>query len=113
MEEFYIGQIFEEKYPTEAADFCNNSQNGENPCNIEEIDSKSDGTRRFKIVPNDPPDPKEKALLRIYELQSYLDSTDWYVPRSMETGEPIPEEVKKKRAEAREEISRLREKYNL
>ena len=112
-QQFHIGQIFEGLYPPEAADFCNNSQNGDNPCYIKEIGSKADGTRRFKIVSNDPPDPKEEALSRIRELQSYLDSTDWYVPRSMETGEPIPEEVKTRRAKAREEISRLREKYNL
>lgn len=106
---FYIGQIFEGTYPPEAADFCNTSQGTDNPCYIKEIESKSDGTRMFKIVPNDPPDPKEEVMSKIDELQSYLSSTDWYVPRSMETGEPIPEEVRKKRAEAREEISRLRE----
>lgn len=67
----------------------------------------------FKIVPNDPPDPKEDAMSRISDLQSYLSSTDWYAPRSMETGEPIPEEVRKKRAEAREEINKLRAQYKL
>ena len=112
-QQFHIGQIFEGIYPPEAADFCNNSQGTDNPCYIKEIEPKADGTRCFRIVPNDPPDPKEEALSRIHELQSYLDSTDWYVPRSMETGEPIPEEVKTRRAKAREEISRLREKYNL
>ena len=110
---FHIGQIFEGLYPPEAADFCNNSQGTDNPCYIKEIKPAEDGQRRFQIVPNDPPDPKEETLSKIREFQAYLDSTDWYVPRSMETGEPIPEEVKRKRAEAREEISRLREKYNL
>ena len=110
---FYISQIFEGIYPPEAADFCNNSQGTDNPCYIKEIEPKADGTRMFKIVPNDPPDPKEEANNKIAELQSYLSSTDWYVPRSMETGEPIPEEVKTKRAEAREEISRLRKEYNI
>lgn len=109
---FHIGQIFEEMYPPEAADFCNSSQSGDNPCYVKEIEPMN-GKRMFKIVPNDPPDPKEDAMSKINELQSYLDSTDWYVPRSMETGEPVPEEVRKKRAEAREEISRLRKEYNL
>jgi len=112
-QQFYIGQIFVGIYPPEAAEFCNDSQGTESACYIKGIESAEDGQRRFQIVPNDPPDPKEEALSRIRELQSYLDSTDWYVPRSMETGEPIPEEVKKKRAEAREEISRLREKHNI
>lgn len=113
MSEFHIGQIFESLYPTEAADFCNNSQGTDNPCYIKEIEPKSDGTRMFKIVPNDPPDPREEANNKIAEFQYYLASTDWYVSRNMETGKPIPEEVKKKRAEAREEISRLRKEYNI
>lgn len=35
------------------------------------------------------------------EARAYLASTDWYVVRFSETGEPIPEDVKQKRAEAR------------
>ena len=35
------------------------------------------------------------------EAQAYLLSTDWYVVRFAETGVAIPDEVKKKRAEAR------------
>ena len=109
MSDFFIGQIFEGIYPPEAADFCNNSQGFENPCYIKEIEPKSDGTRMFKIVPNDPPDPKEEAMSKINGLQSYLSSTDWYVSRSMETGTPIPADVKVKRMAAREKISQLRE----
>lgn len=36
------------------------------------------------------------------EAISYLKSTDWYVIRKVEIGEEIPDEVKTKRAEARE-----------
>lgn len=46
---------------------------------------------------------------RIAELQSYLDSTDWYVVRQTETEAVIPEEVRELRKQAREEISSLRE----
>ena len=45
---------------------------------------------------------------KIAELQQYLDDTDWYAVRFAETGIEIPEEVKQKRQEAREEISNLR-----
>lgn len=105
---FYIGQIFENKYPPEAADFCNKSQTGDNPCYIKDIDSLN-GINRFKIVPNDPPSEKEIKQQEIQKYQSYLNETDWYVYRAMDTGEPVPVEVKQKRQEAREEISRLRE----
>lgn len=45
---------------------------------------------------------------RIAELEKYLADTDWYAVRYAETGVEIPEEVKTKRQEAREEISQLR-----
>jgi len=61
----------------------------------------------------DPPEPteEEKARWKIEELESYLTSTDWYAIRYADTGEEIPAEIKTKRQEAREEISRLREEY--
>jgi len=39
------------------------------------------------------------------EAQAYLDSTDWMVTRMYETGKPIPENVKRSRAEARKTLS--------
>lgn len=51
----------------------------------------------------------EKArLAKIEELEAYLAETDWYVIRFADTGEAIPEEIKTKRRDARDEISRLR-----
>ncbi|HCH1859601.1 TPA: hypothetical protein NKR10_004539 [Vibrio parahaemolyticus] len=35
------------------------------------------------------------------DYRRYLLETDWYVIREQETAEPIPEEIKKNRAEAR------------
>ena len=60
----------------------------------------------------DPPEPseKEKAEQTINELENYLRDTDWYALRFADTEEPIPADIKTKRQEAREEISRLREK---
>ena len=108
MESFYIGQIFEEMYPPEAADFCNQSQGTDNPCYIKEIEQMN-GKRMFKIVPNDSPSEEELKQEEITKLQAYLSETDWYVYRAMDTGEPMPAEVKQKRQEARDVISRLRE----
>lgn len=113
MNKYTIGQIFYDgNCPDDLAVFCNNSQGSENACYLKEIEPL-DGKRRFQIVPNDPIPKEEIARQRIMELQQYLNETDWYVSRFTETGEPIPEEAKKKRVEARQEISELREKYNL
>lgn len=108
MSEFYIGQIIEGLYPPEAADFCNNSQGTDNPCYIKEIEPMN-GKRMFKIVPNEPMSEKEIKQQEISKYQMYLSETDWYVYRAMDTGEPVPVEIKQKRQEARDEISRLRE----
>ena len=105
---FYINQIFKGLYPPEAADFCNKSQGGDRPCYIKELESVN-GKRMFKIVPNDPPSEEEIKQQEIQKYQSYLNETDWYVYRAMDTGEPIPVEIKQKRQKARDEISRLRE----
>ena len=42
--EFYIGQIFTEMYPSEAADWCNN-----NNCYMDEIEPENE-KRRFQIM---------------------------------------------------------------
>ena len=59
----------------------------------------------------DPPEPtaEERAEQRINELQGYLSSTDWYAIRCADEGTPIPADIKTRRAEARVEISQLRE----
>lgn len=58
----------------------------------------------------DYPAPTEEELneREINELQSYLIATDWYAIRFADTGAPIPEEIKQRRANARLRISELR-----
>jgi len=57
---------------------------------------------------------KEETIQRkINNLQYYLNSTDLYVTRFVETGKKIPDDIRIKRQKAREEISELRAKYNL
>ena len=62
MTEFYIGQIFENEYPLEAADFCNNRGD----CYIEEIETIDD-VRRFQIV-EVPEETEEEKARRIAML---------------------------------------------
>ena len=120
-QDFYENQIFEQEYPPEAAEFCNNSQLTENRFYIAEIDSitrdeqDDDGNttaktiRRFQIVRNPEPTTNELNEQRINELETYLNVTDWYAVRYAETGVEIPVDIKTARQAAREEISTLRE----
>ena len=121
MTQFYENQIFEETYPMEAADFCNESQMTENRFYIAEIDpvtrdeqdeegkTTSKTIRRFQIVRNAEPTTNELNEWRISELETYLNTTDWYAVRYAETGVEIPVDIKTARQAAREEISTLRE----
>lgn len=45
--------------------------------------------------------PSTSSEQKASEARAYLASTDWYVVRRSETGEPIPQEVMDKRAAAR------------
>lgn len=66
-----------------------------------------------KICTFCPPSEKEKTEKKILDLQSFLEETDWLVIREMDQGNPVPEEIKTKRAEARTAISSLREKLKI
>lgn len=59
-----------------------------------------------------PPSPTEEELIhqKIIEYETYLKDTDWYIIRCAETSKAIPSDVKTKRAEAREQLSLLRNK---
>jgi len=54
---FELSQIFTGEYPPEAAEWCN--QRGD--CYITEIDTATDGARRFQIVAIPEPTPEEQA----------------------------------------------------
>jgi hypothetical protein len=54
-----------------------------------------------RIKANDTPDPQVAANK---QARRYLASTDWYVIRQGETGEPIPADVTDARAAARAAI---------
>lgn len=69
--EFYIGQIFENKYPPTAAIWCNG-----NNAYIAEIDAV-DGIRRFEIKEVIAPTPTPEEIVKGYEdaIQAHLDAT--------------------------------------
>lgn len=46
------------------------------------------------------------AIRQRAEAQAYLDSTDWYCARLVDIGEPIPDDVKTRRAAARDVLNR-------
>ena len=58
----------------------------------------------------DPPPPSQEEINKNILRQSttYLNITDWYVIRYIETGKEIPVDVKVKRQNARDAISRLK-----
>lgn len=57
--DFYIGQIFEEMYPPEAAEWCNESGD----CFVEELETENE-TRRFQIK-EIPPETEEEKRQRL------------------------------------------------
>ena len=46
------------------------------------------------------------------EARKYLKNTDWYVTRQVDTGEPMPDDIKQKRQEARASIQEQQYDYN-
>jgi hypothetical protein len=50
---------------------------------------------------------EQYIAMKTAEYKSYLFSTDWYVIRFMDTGVPIPEDIKTERQHTREKISAL------
>lgn len=70
---FEVNQIFEGKYPPEAASFCNAQAN----CHIEEIEPTEDGTRRFQIVENTLPTDAELSQDARTIRDGLLASTDY------------------------------------
>lgn len=135
MNKYTIGQIFTYTYPPEVAQWCNT--NGAyikeiEPITCEEVEevivescydddgelitpadyqewSETKIVRRFQIAAIPKPTEIEKAKARIAELEIYLTNTDWYAVRYAETNVPVPENIRQARANAREEISTLRE----
>lgn len=70
--DFYIGQIFEETYPPEAAVWCNS--HGDRY--IKEIEKTAEGKRQFQIVAVPAPSLEEVKTQKLAELESKF--LAWY-----------------------------------
>lgn len=77
-------------------------------CNENQTHTIEDMGEYYAVVKIPEPPEEEIKQARISELEAYLSSTDWYAIRESETGIDIPADVKQARADARDEISRLR-----
>lgn len=98
---FYVVEIHGDNIPSDAVDVSK-----------EEHQSLMEGQAAGKRISSDkkgnpiladqlPPTAEEKKVF----AQWYLDSTDWYVMRKLETGDEIPEEVSRLRAQSRAELA--------
>lgn len=63
---FEIGQIFEESYPPEVAEWCNESQKAY----IEEIEPSSEGVRRFQIIAIPEPTAEDVAAQELEQAKA-------------------------------------------
>ena len=82
METFYIGQIFENEYPSEAAEWCNERQD----CYIDEIETVAD-IRRFEIKLIPAPSAEEVKQRQISEIKAQLTAIDLKTIRALRAGE--------------------------
>lgn len=104
-EEFYIGQIFEDVYPPEAAIWCN-----ANNAYIDVI-----GEKRYEIKEVPGPSEEEIKQQRIAELKAELNSTDYKIIKCSEcslAGEELPYDITElhaARQALRDEINELEE----
>lgn len=80
-----------------------------NPEFIDSVFEEGD-TIEEVVIDRTPPSPSEEEIAADYQQQinqnnlKYLQETDWYVTRYIESGVEIPNEIKVKRAEARSAI---------
>lgn len=102
-ENFYIGQIFEGKYPPSAAVWCNN-----NNAYIDDL-----GDRRYEIKAIPEPTEEETKRARIIELKQLLNSTDYKIIKCSEcslVGDELPYDIvalHEQRQALRDEINEL------
>lgn len=103
MQEFYVGQIFDGKYPADAAVWCN-----KNSAYIEKI-----GDKQYEIKAKPEPTAEEIKQARIAELKDQLNGTDYKIIKCSEcslAGVELPYDIAALHAERqalRDEINEL------
>ena len=96
--DFYIGQIFEETYPPEAAVHCNS--HGDRY--ITELEKGENGKRRFQIVAVPEPTTEEIAAQVRAKRDALLAETDLLMMPDYPLGEEDAAELKAYRQELRD-----------
>lgn len=107
--EYYVGQIFEEMYPSEAAEWCNN-----NNLMIQEIDPVGD-VRRFQIqeIPAYVPTHEEQSENRAAAYQQEVDPITAHIQR-LRDKEQTPEtvaEIEQLIAERDAKVEEIKQRY--
>jgi hypothetical protein len=107
--EYYIGQIFYEMYPSEAADWCNN-----NNAVMVELEPENN-IRRFQIqeIPEHVPTHDEQSKKREAAYIAETDPIQTHIDR-LKDGEQTPEiiaEIEALRIERDEKIAEIKERY--
>lgn len=96
--DFYIGQIFEETYPPEAAVWCN----GHGDRYITELEKGENGKRRFQIVAVPEPTTEKIAAQVRAKRDALLAETDFLMMPDYPLGEEDAAELKSYRQELRD-----------
>lgn len=104
--EFYIGQIFEGKYPPEAAIWCNQ--------NNAHIEVREDGLR--EIVANTAPTPPTHEEVRQMRARAYQEEVDPITAhisrlRDEEQTEEVVAEIAELMAERTAKVAEIKEQY--
>lgn len=105
--DYYIGQIFEEMYPSEAADWC-----AANNAIIKELEPANE-VRRFQIIEKPEPTEDEVKQQRIAHLKEELAETDYKIIKCSEyqlAGLDLPYDIAALHAQRqaiRDEINQL------
>ena len=105
--DFEIGQVFDDMYPPEAADWCNS-----NGAYIEELEQEGE-TRKFQIKEVPEPSDEEKAQVEYASLRDKLKETDYIVIKIAEgsaTTEEYAEQLANRKA-WRTRVQELEELY--
>lgn len=102
---FYDREIHGDNIPSDAVEITIEQHAAllEGQANGKRIVADEDG---FPVLADRPAlTDEELQQLKNAEARAYLASTDWYVTRFAETGEPVPDDVKAKRQAARESVA--------
>lgn len=106
--EYYIGQIFEEMYPAEAAEWCNH-----NNAMIVEIEPENE-VRRFRIdaIPEPPaPTHEEQSERRADAYRIEVDPITSHIQRLRDQDLVPQEEIDELIAERDAKVAEIKERY--